>query len=244
MKVMAIGAHPDDVELSCGGLVAKLVQLGHEVGMVDLTRGELASSGSRKTRVAESTKAGKILGVSWRECCELPDAGLDHSNRGQVRAVVELLRRRRPALVLSPYRHSRHPDHMEASETVRRAIFLAGLKHFDARGEPFPSGRILYYMSDLQFEPTFIVDVGEFFEKKMKAIRAYRSQFETGGADSYPTRLNEPGFLDRIETRARFLGAMIGKTYAEGFLYEGPLQVDDPVGLVATRGAHNRRRKR
>jgi N-acetylglucosamine malate deacetylase 1 len=244
MKVMAIGAHPDDVELSCGGLVAKLVSLGHEVGIVDLTRGELASSGSEKTRAAESTKAGKILGVSWRECCELPDTGLDHSNRGQVRAVTELLRRRRPVLVLSPYRYSRHPDHVEASEIVRRAVFLAGLKRFDARGEPFSFGRILCYMSDLQFESTFIVDVGEFFEKKMKAIRAYRSQFDRKEADSYPTRLNERGFLDGIETRARFLGAMIGKTYAEGFLYEGPLQVDDPVSLVATRGVQNRRRKR
>jgi LmbE family N-acetylglucosaminyl deacetylase len=139
-------------------------------------------------------------------------------------------------LVLSPYRHSRHPDHIEASEIVRRAVFLAGLKRFDARGEPFSFGKILCYMSDVQFEPTFIVDVGEFFEKKMKAIRAYRSQFDGKEADSYPTRLNE--------TRARFLGAMIGKACAEGFLYEGPLQVDDPVSLVATRGAQNRRRKR
>jgi bacillithiol biosynthesis deacetylase BshB1 len=244
MKVMAIGAHPDDVELSCGGLVAKLVSLGHEVGIADLTKGELGSSGSKQTRAAESTKAGKILGVFWRECCELPDTGLDHSNRGHIRAVVELLRRRRPALVLSPYRYSRHPDHMEASEMIRRAVFLAGLKHFDAKGEPFPSGRILYYMGDVQFDPTFIVDVGEFFEKKMKAIRAYGSQFQRRRADSYPTRLNEPGFLNRIETRARFLGAMIGKTYAEGFVYEGPLQVEDPTSIVAMTGAHKRRGKR
>jgi bacillithiol biosynthesis deacetylase BshB1 len=233
MKVMAIGAHPDDVELSCGGLVAKLVSLGHEVGIADLTQGELGSSGSKRTRATESTKAAEILGVSWRTCCELPDTGLDHSNRGHMRTVVELLRKRRPALVLSPYRYSRHPDHIEASEIVRRAIFLAGLRQIDARGKPFPFGRILCYMSDIQFEPTLIVDIGEFFEKKMKAVRAYRSQFQRNRADSYPTRLNEPGFLGRIEMRARFLGTMIGRTYAEGFLHEGPLEVDDPSRLVA-----------
>ncbi|MCX5800632.1 MAG: bacillithiol biosynthesis deacetylase BshB1 [Candidatus Eisenbacteria bacterium] len=234
MKVMAIGAHPDDVELSCGGLVAKLVSLGHETGIADLTGGELGSSGSKKTRAAESMKAAKILRVAWRECCELPDTGLDHTNRGHMRTVVELLRRHRPALVLSPHGgDSRHPDHVEAREIVRRAVYLAGLRQFDAGGRPFSSGRLLYYMSDVQFEPTLIVDVGEFFDRKMKAIRAYRSQFSGNRSDSYPTRLNNPGFLDRIEMRARFLGAMIDKAYAEGFLHEGPLQVDDPVTLLA-----------
>ena len=233
MKVVAVGVHPDDVELTCGGLVAKLVSLGHEVGIADLTRGELGSSGTKKTRAAESLKATNILGASWRECCELPDAGLDHSNKGQMRAVVELLRKHRPNLVLSPYRYSRHPDHMEGSEMLRRAVFLAGLRRLDARGKPFPSGKILYYMSDVQFEPTLIVDIEAFFDKKMKAVRAYRSQFGRNRTDSYPTRLNEPGFLDRIELRARFLGTVINTEYAEGFLYEGPLRVDDPVTLLA-----------
>jgi len=233
MKVMAIGAHPDDVELSCGGLVAKLVSLGHEVGIADLTRGELGSSGSKKTRAAESVKAAEILGVSWRKCCELPDTGLDHTDRGHLRTVVELMRSRRPEVVLSPPGRSRHPDHDEACEILRRALFLAGLRQFEAGGKPFSSGRILYYMTDVQFEPTLIVDVSEFFDKKMKAVRAYRSQFQRSRNDSYPTRLNEPGFLDRIETRARSLGTMIGKTYAEGFLHDGPLQVDDPVRLLA-----------
>lgn len=250
MRIMAVGAHPDDVEITCGGLVAKLASSGHEVGIADLSQGELGSSGSRETRAKESARAAKILGVSWRESCQLPDTGIDHSSREQLRAVVELVRRRRPDLVLSPYRHSRHPDHHEASEIVRRVIFLAGLRQYDACGSPFPSARILYYMSDVQFDPSLIVDVDEFFETKMMAVHAYASQFNRNRPDSYPTRLNEPGFLDRIVARARFFGAMIGTGYAEGFLHEGPLRVEDPARLIVDgmgprRKAplHKRRRK-
>ena len=241
MKVIAVGTHPDDVELSCGGLVAKLTSLGHEVGIADLTRGELGSSGSARIRARESARAASILRASWRECCELPDGGLDHSDRSHVLAAVELLRRHRPALLLAPYRYSRHPDHAEGSEILRRAVFLAGLRQLEAKGKPFQSGKILYYMSDMQFEPTFIVGIDDFFETKMKAVRAYKSQFRRDRADAYPTRLNEPGFLNRIEVRARFFGTTIEGTYGEAFLYEGPLRVDDPVRLLVEPQRRNER---
>ncbi|KPJ60529.1 MAG: hypothetical protein AMJ46_05840 [Latescibacteria bacterium DG_63] len=232
MRVAAIGTHPDDVELTCGGLVAKLVWLGHDVRMFDLTCGEKGSSGSQRARAAESSRAARVLGVSLRQCCGLPDAGLDHSDREQVRTVVELLRKHRPSVVLAPYRYSRHPDHVEASEIVRRSAFLAGLRQFDAKGQPHGSTRILYYMGDVVFEPTFLVDIGRFFKKKMRAVRAYKSQFDRSRSDSYPTRLNEAGFLERIETRAKYLGNLIGVGYAEGFLHEEPLCVDDPIALL------------
>jgi bacillithiol biosynthesis deacetylase BshB1 len=232
MRVMAIGTHPDDIELTCGGTVAKLAWLGHDVRIFDLTCGELGSSGSKKTRATESKKAAQMLGVSVRECCGLPDAGLDHSDGEQVRVVVELLRKHRPSVVLAPYRCSRHPDHVEASEMVRRSVFLAGLRHFDAKGRPYGSTRILYYMGDVPFEPTFSVDIGRFFKKKMMAVRVYRSQFDRTRSDAYPTRLNKAGFLKRIETRAKYLGDLIGVDYAEGFLCEDPICVDDPIALL------------
>jgi bacillithiol biosynthesis deacetylase BshB1 len=237
MKVMAVGAHPDDVEMSCGGLVAKLAAEGYEVGIADLTCGEMGSSGDEKTRIAESRRAARVLGASWRVCCGLPDSGLDHSNREHVHAFVRLLRERRPALVLSPWRQARHPDHMEAGEIVRRAVFLAGLRRLRVQGQPHASTKVLYYMGDTRFEPTLVVDVSRYFAKKMKSIHAYRSQFDRSLPDAFPTRLNSPGFLDVIENRARFLGDMMGVRHAEGFLYEGPVPVDDPVALIVGGGA-------
>jgi len=234
MKVMAVGAHPDDVEMSCGGLVAKLVSLGYEVGMADLTCGEMGSSGDEKTRLAESSRAARILGVSWRVCCGLPDSGLSHSDSEHVYTFVRLLRKYRPSLVLAPWRQARHPDHTEAGEIVRRAVFLAGLRRLRLPGEPHASTKVLCYMGDIRCEPTIIVDVSRYFGKKMKSIHAYRSQFDRSRPDAFPTRLNAPGFLDVIETRARYLGSMIGTKYAEGFLCERPVTVNDPVALIVT----------
>jgi bacillithiol biosynthesis deacetylase BshB1 len=236
MKVMAVGAHPDDVEMSCGGLVAKLVSEGHDVGIADLTCGEMGSSGSERTRIEESARAARVLGVSWRVCCGLPDSGLNHSDKEHVHAFVRLLRARRPALVLAPWRQARHPDHMEAGEIVRRAVFLAGLRRLRAPGKPHAETKVLYYMGDTRFEPTFVVDVTRFFGRKMRSIHAYRSQFDRSRPDAFPTRLNAPGFLDVIETRARYLGHVMGVKYAEGFLYEGPVPVYDPVTLVVSGG--------
>jgi bacillithiol biosynthesis deacetylase BshB1 len=232
MRIMAVGAHPDDVELSCGGSVAKLVSLGHEVGIVDLTCGEMGSSGSEKTRIAESMRSARILGVSWRVCCGLPDSRLNHADISQVYAFVKLLRRHRPALVLGPWGKSRHPDHAETGEIVGRGIFLAGLWRIPVKGRPFSGTKLLYYMGDTQFEPTIIVDVGKFFKKKMRAIEAYKSQFDRRRPDSSPTRLNQPGFLGLIEARASYIGRTIGVRYGEGFLHEGPLEVGDPAALM------------
>ncbi|MBN1504064.1 MAG: bacillithiol biosynthesis deacetylase BshB1 [Candidatus Eisenbacteria bacterium] len=244
MKVMAVGAHPDDVEMSCGGLVAKLAFEGHEVGIADLTCGEMGSSGTEKTRLAESSRAARILGVSWRVCCGLPDSGLDHSDTEQVYTLVGLLRERTPSLVLAPWRQARHPDHTEAAEIVRRAVFLAGLRRLPVAGRPHASTKVLYYMGDSRFEPTLVVDVTRFFEKKMRSIHAYRSQFDRSRPDAFPTRLNAPGFLDVIENRARYLGDIMGVKYAEGFLHEGPVAVDDPAALVVSGGGPRRRPKK
>jgi len=237
MKVMAVGAHPDDVEMSCGGLVARLSSEGYDVGIADLTCGEMGSSGDEKTRIAESSRAARILGVSWRVCCGLPDSGLNHSDREHVYAFVRLLRERRPSLVLAPWRQARHPDHMEAGEIVRRAVFLAGLRRLRVPGKPHAETKVLYYMGDTRFEPTLVVDISRFFAKKMRSIHAYRSQFDRSRPDACPTRLNAPGFLDVIETRARYLGHIMGVKYAEGFLHEGPVPIDDPVALIVNRGA-------
>jgi bacillithiol biosynthesis deacetylase BshB1 len=243
MKVMAVGAHPDDVEMSCGGVVARIASQGYEVGVVDMTCGEMGSSGDEKTRVAESNKAARVLGLSWRVCCGLPDSGLNHSDREHVYTFVRMLRKYRPALVLAPWRYARHPDHMEAGEIVRRAVFLAGLRRLRVPGAPHASAKVLYYMGDTRFEPTIIVDVTAYFGKKMKSIHAYRSQFDRSRPDAFPTKINAPGFLDVIETRARYLGNIIGTKYAEGFLHEGPVAVDDVAALIV-RGQVATKKKR
>ena len=234
LDAIFFGAHPDDVELTSGGLAALLASHGHAVGIVDLTRGEAGSRGTPEGRAREAEAAARALGVESRRSLGLPDLGLDRSDRAQLAAVVACLREERPRLVVAPDDRDDHPDHVEASSLVRRACYLAGLARAEGGTGRHRPERLLFALYRTLRRPHLVVDVTPVWERRVAAVRAHASQLGAGpGPDTY---LTAPGFLDEIEARARVLGAAIGARYGEGYRAAGPLAVSDARALLP--GAH------
>jgi len=229
-EALFFGAHPDDVELSCGGLAALLARHGHAVGLVDLTRGELGTRGDAAVRGREAEAAARALGVASRECLGLPDGGLDRHDRGQLAVVVECLRRHRPSLVVAPHRDDAHPDHVEASHLVTRACYLAGLAKFPAAGERWRPARLLYALYRGATPATLVVDVTSVWPARQAAIDAHASQLDPAAGE--PTYLTAPGFRAEVEARARVFGAQAGTAFGEGFTSRGPLALRDARALL------------
>jgi bacillithiol biosynthesis deacetylase BshB1 len=226
VKALAFGAHPDDVELYAGGLVAALVQSGAEVAIVDLTAGELGTRGTPQGRAAEAAEAARILGAR-RECLRLPDAGIARTDAAQTRAVVEAFRRHAPDLVLAPWEVDLHPDHRETAHLVRRARFLARVARFDAAGPPCRPGPILFYEQKVPFEPHLVVDIGPVRDVKRRAVAAFASQFTRAPEDPVRTEISEPEFHDMLDARSRAHGARIGVTWGEAYRRDEPQAVLD-----------------
>jgi bacillithiol biosynthesis deacetylase BshB1 len=234
LDALFVGAHPDDVELTSGGLAALLASHGHRVGIVDLTRGEAASRGTVEERALEAEQAARALGVAARETLGLPDLGLDRSSRPQLTAVVACLRRHRPRLVVAPDRDDDHPDHVEGSHLVRRACYLAGLARFEAPGERHRPERLLFALYRSGAKPHLVVDVSRAWERRMAALRAHRTQLDPATGPS--TYLTEPDFIAAVEARARHWGSLIGATHGEAYRARGPVAVADGRALLP--GAH------
>jgi N-acetylglucosamine malate deacetylase 1 len=230
VDVLALAAHPDDAEIACGGLLAMLGRRGYRTAVVDLTEGELASSGDVATRRHESEEAAEILGLDARRNLALPDGGLAHADRAQLSAVVGALREFRPFLVLAPFPRCSHPDHVEAGLLVRRAAHLAGIRKWAEGAAPSRPGVVVSFESRIPIDPTFLVDVSDVAFLKQRAIHCHRSQFDRA-AGTAETVLNDPGFLGARLARTRWLGTLIGVTEAEPYILEGPLPVADPVAL-------------
>ena len=222
--ILAIGAHPDDAEISCGGTLALAARQGFHVGVLDLTKGELSTNGTVEERAEEAAEAARLLGVATRMNAGLPDGGIDAGNDEQARSVVRILRTLRPALLLTHAPHDRHPDHVQASQLVDRAWYLAGLRQFRSEGEPCRAEGRYYFASRIGFAPTFVVDITSTWEEKRRAILAHRTQVSRGSASS-PTPLNDPDFIQRIEARARHFGSQIGVRYGE------PFRSTEPIGF-------------
>ena len=232
MKLDALffGAHPDDVELTSGGLAALLASHGHRVGIVDLTRGERASRGTPEERAKEAAAAGEILGVTLRTCANLPDVGIDRRDPAQLRTIVGLLRTHAPRLVVAPDADDPHPDHIEGSHLVARACYVAGLARFDAPGERHRPERLLFALYRGDSRPHLVVDISRTWEKRMKALHAHHSQLDPGrGPETY---LTQPTFLAEVEARARAFGARIGATHGEGYRVRAPLAIADARVLL------------
>lgn len=236
VDVMAFGPHPDDIELGCGGTLLKLVDRGYSCALVDLTRGEMSTRGTVETRAAEATAAAKVLGATVRENLGLPDGYLrnDHESR---RKVVEVIRTYRPKLVFAPYYEDRHPDHYHASELIYEATFVAGLRRYETGQESYRPDKFVYYMRWHEFEPTFIVDITEQYDRKMEAIWSYASQFKPPDrvtetlvdAGEPETRLTTPEYHWKLVHQMAYYGSLIQSRYGEGFLIRGPLEVDHPL---------------
>jgi len=230
VDVVAFAAHPDDAEIGCGGTLIKLAEAGRTVVIVDLSAGELATRGTVATRAAESEAATQILGLHDRENLGLPDGGLEPSPEN-VRAVVGAIRRWRPRTLFLPYGRDRHPDHMQASRLVYQAAFTAGLIRYDTGQDAHRPEQLIDYMGWFDFEPTFIVDITEQFERKMRAIYAYSTQFRADGSADPQTRLTSSDTDWALRSRMAYYGARIRVRYGEGFLVRGDLAVDDPLVL-------------
>jgi N-acetylglucosamine malate deacetylase 1 len=235
VDALFFGAHPDDVELTSGGLAALLASHGHAVAIVDLTRGEAASRGTPEVRAREAAAAAAALGVAERRSLGLPDLGIDRRDPGQMRAVIECLRAYRPRLVVAPDRHDSHPDHIEGSQLVARACYLAGLARHAAEGERHRPERLLFALYRSADPPHLIVDITPVWERREAALAAHASQL--AGTPGVETYLTHADFRGEVEARARAFGAAIGVRYGEGYRSRGPLAVADARALMVGHGA-------
>lgn len=222
LDVLAIAAHPDDIELSCGGTVAKLVKQGKKVGIVDLTQGEMGTRGSAEIRLQEAEKAAEILGLAMRENLRMYDGKFTTGHVNKLR-LIRVIRQYRPDVLLIPHWLERHPDHERAHRLARDAWFYSGLRKIETEEEdglvlePHRPKICFHYMQKYEFEPSFIVDITDVYDLRMEAIRAYKSQFHNPESNDPETLLSRPDFFEFIETRARYYGNKIGVRYGEPF---------------------------
>lgn len=234
LDVLAIGAHPDDVELGCGATVALLAEQGKSVGILHLTRGENGTRGSGEEREAEARAAGRVLGAEVVEFLDCGDGALRH---GQVEedALIEVLRLYRPEIVLGPAPEDRHPDHGRAHRLVKDACFYAGLRRRAVdRGEAFRPGAVFSYMQHDSFEPSFVVDVTATWSRKIEALACYDSQLYSpdDDRDEPQTKISSRAFALSVEGRARHFGQWVGAELGEPFYSRAPLFVRDPMSLL------------
>ena len=242
LDVLALAAHPDDVELCCGGTLCLLADQGYRTGIVDFTRGELGTRGTPEGRMEEAAAAAEILGLAARDNLGLPDGDIQNTKANQ-KAVIRAVRRHRPPIVLVTAERVRHPDHGDATRLAVDALFYSGLakvETFEDDGtpqEPWRPHHVLHYLQALDAEPTFVVDVSSVWERRMEALLAFKSQFHQPDAeadDGPETYISNPGFLAWVEARARVYGYRIGATYGEPFVYRhGPVGVDDLVRVLS-----------
>jgi bacillithiol biosynthesis deacetylase BshB1 len=238
LDILAIGVHPDDVELGCSGVLLNEARNGKATGIVDLTQGELGTRGTIETRYAEAAAAAVILGVKVRENLKFRD-GFFRNDEEHQRQLIKVLRRYKPEIVIGNILDDRHPDHGRAGHLIADACFLSGLAKIETRDddgnlqEKWRPKFVLHYMQDWYHEPDLLVDISDVFEQRMESVKAYTTQFgvmdDTDGPQTY---ISTPDFLDSVIARARMLGKRIGVKYAEGFITEKKIGIRSLDALV------------
>lgn len=237
IDILAIGIHPDDVELSASGTLLRHAAQGKTFGLLDLTRGELGTRGTAEIRAAEAAESAKIMGAAFRETLDIPDGLFENKPENWLK-IVRAIRACRPEIVLCNAPDDRHPDHGRAARMTLDACFYAGLEKietFDNHGVKQDKWRpksVYHYIQDKQLNPDFIVDVSEFFSKKMEAILAFRSQFFDPAGDAPSTPISGKDFLDFMEAKGRVFGRPIGAEFAEGFIFSRTPGVGDLFDLA------------
>ena len=228
VDILAVGAHPDDIELTCAGTLVMQAKRGRRFGILDLTSGEMGTRGSAKTRETEARRAAEILGAAFRETLDLTDGGLQTGRAAEL-AVIEVIRREKPRLVLTSYPEDRHPDHARAGRLVTDAAFYAGLRKLETALPAHRPQQVLYYSTFLLQEPSLLVDVTLAMETRREAMRAFASQFHDPASREPQTMLSQESFLEKVEARARHFGMIAGVEYADGFVTARPPRIDDLV---------------
>ena len=223
VDVLAIAAHRDDVEQTCGGTLLKMAERGHRTAILDLTRGEMGTRGTADDRAREAAEAARILKATWRDALDIPDGRVENTYENRLK-VARVIRQARPRVVILPYWQGRHPDHYTASTLGYEACFLAGLKKLAVEGEPHRPFKIIYASLYFDVRPTFVVDITGQFEARFASLMAYKSQYadQREGTGLFPQHAE---IRDRVETMAKFYGLLAGVKYAEPF-------VQKEVGLI------------
>jgi N-acetylglucosamine malate deacetylase 1 len=237
LDILAIGAHPDDVELGCGATIAKEIANGKTVGIIDLTRGELGTRGTAETRDSEANEAAKILNIPVRINMEFADGFFANDKTHQIE-LIKMIRKFKPEIVLCNAIEDRHIDHGKGSQLVSDACFLSGLLKVETksddegrRQEPWRPKHVYHYIQWKNIEPDFVVDVSGFIDKKMEAVLTYKTQFFDANSKAPETPISSRNFTDSIIYRARDLGRLIGVEHAEGFTVERYVAVDTLFNL-------------
>lgn len=239
LDILAIGVHPDDVELGCSGTLINEIKVGKKTGIVDLTQGELGTRGTIKTRYAEAADAAKIIGVDVRENLKMRDGFFKNDEAHQLQ-LIQIIRKYQPEIVIGNILDDRHPDHGRAGHLISDACFLSGLGKIetkDQQGQPQQKWRpkyFLQYMQDWYHEPDLLIDISDVFEQRMRAVSAYTTQFHTSAStdDGPQTYISTPDFLESVIARARMLGKRIGVKYAEGFITEKKIGLRNLDALI------------
>ncbi len=228
LDVLAIAAHPDDVEQTCGGTLIKMAELGERTGALDLTAGDMGTRGSPEIRIEESEAAARHLLLAFRGNLRFPDARLENVLAARMSLAAEI-RRLRPRVVILPYWEARHPDHYRAGEIGYEACFLAGLKKLDESSAPHRPFKVVYSSLYANVTPSFVVDISAQFDRRMAALMSYQSQYGGGdGSDLFP---GETEIRERLGAIARFYGNLIGAKYGEPFVTKESMRVDDLLAL-------------
>lgn len=230
LDVLVFAAHPDDAELAMGGTIAKFGMHDLKVGIIDFTRGELGTRGSAEIRQKEAFQSAIILKVAIRDNLDIPDGDIE-VNKENVTKIMMCIRKYKPKIIFAPFWNDRHPDHVQVSQIVKKAMFSSGLekiKTFDKerKQEAHRPKKLYYYMQTYTFDPTFIVDISETFSEKMKAVNAYASQFYNPKSVEPETFISQPNFIKYVESRAQVYGFKIGKDYGEPFFCEEAMEYD------------------
>jgi bacillithiol biosynthesis deacetylase BshB1 len=229
LDVLAIAAHPDDIEQTCGGTLIRMTEQGYRTGALDLTAGDMGTRGTPEQRVAESEAAAKVMKLAWRGNLHMPDARLENNIAARMTLAVKI-RELKPRVVILPYWQARHPDHYRAGELGYEACFLAGLKKLDEYSEPHRPQKILYASLYADVKPSFIVDISAQFERRMEALLSYVSQYggQAEGGGLFP---DEAEIRERLGAVARFYGNQIGVKYGEPFVVKEAIRIDDVVAM-------------
>lgn len=228
LDALFIGSHPDDIELTCGGTVCKLVKSGKKTGIIDLTKGELSTRGNPVQRKKETEKASKVLGIKIRKNLGLKDGNIINNSENR-KKLIKLIREFQPEIVFAPYPSDRHPDHINASNLIREAVFYSGLRKIvTGKLNAYRPKKVFYYRHAYDIPISFIMDVSDSFGKKLEAIKCYDSQFYNPNYSKKEpeTYISSRRFLDDIITRAKFFGFKIGAEFGEPFFCFEAIKTD------------------